>query len=213
MESLWEWFQLIKTQAQYLRWEEWVSTITQIASVAYARKNNYLVYPTGMIGVGLAFWLYLFVASPPLYADALLNVYYFIMSMIGWYNWTQKDDHQSNAYVIRNCTRPEWISGGRVFVISWLIISLILHFLTDSNTPVMDGLVTGSAITAMWWMALRRVENWYMWIISNLAAIPLNLYKGFDLFAIMYVLFLYMSWNGAKEWNHLAAASKQKTDG
>ncbi len=209
MENLWEWILSIKTQAQQLRWEEWVSTISQIVSVAYARKNNVLVYPTGMIGVALAFWLYLFVASPPLYADALLNVYYFIMSLIGWYNWTKKDSLQTDAFPIKNCTPGERITGGSLFVVSWLVIALMLYFLTDSNTPVMDGLVTGSAITAMWWMALRRVENWIMWIISNLAAIPLNFYKGFDLFAIMYILFLYMAWSGAKEWNQLAADQKK----
>lgn len=72
------------------RWQEWVSTLTQIASVWYAKKNNVLVYPTGIIGVLLAAYVYYFLARPPLYADAILNLYYFAMSVYGWYNWVQK---------------------------------------------------------------------------------------------------------------------------
>jgi len=69
------------------RWEEWVSTILQIASVWYAKKNKVLVYPTGIIGVLLASYIYFFISNPPLYADAVLNIYYFVMSIYGWYNW------------------------------------------------------------------------------------------------------------------------------
>jgi nicotinamide mononucleotide transporter len=57
------------------KWQEWVSTVTQVASVVYARKNNVLVYPTGIIGVLLAAYVYFFQTHPPLYADASLNVY------------------------------------------------------------------------------------------------------------------------------------------
>ncbi len=46
------------------RWQEWISTLTQIASVWYAKKNNVLVYPTGIIGVLLAAYVYYFLAKP-----------------------------------------------------------------------------------------------------------------------------------------------------
>ncbi|MBL7728571.1 MAG: nicotinamide mononucleotide transporter, partial [Dinghuibacter sp.] len=89
------------------RWPEWVSTATQIASVWYARKNNVLVYPTGIIGVLLAAWVYFFAVSPPLYADASLNIYYFLMSVYGWYNWVQKKDAGHFTYPISWCSRKE----------------------------------------------------------------------------------------------------------
>ncbi|MFM7838032.1 MAG: nicotinamide mononucleotide transporter, partial [Chitinophagaceae bacterium] len=54
------------------RWPEWVSTLTQIVSVWYARKNKVWVYPTGIIGVVLAAFIYLFETDPPLYADGVL---------------------------------------------------------------------------------------------------------------------------------------------
>lgn len=83
-------WQVFCENAMAIRWQEWVSTVFQIASVWYAKKNNLLVYPTGIIGVLLAAYVYYFISTPPLYADGLLNIYYFIMSVYGWYNWTMK---------------------------------------------------------------------------------------------------------------------------
>ena len=181
-------------------WQEWVSTITQVVSVWYARKNNILVYPTGIIGVLLAAWIYFFVASPPLYADGLLNIYYFGMSVYGWYNWGRKNHTHTHIYPISWCTTRELYTGLAGFFSAWLIIFILLDTMTNSNTPVLDSLVSSSAFTAMWWMAQRKIENWHAWILSNIVAIPLNFYKGLMLFTLMYILFLFLAWSGMTEW-------------
>lgn len=181
------------------RWQEWVSTVTQVASVWYARKNNVLVYPTGIVGVLLAAYVYFFVSAPPLYADAILNIYYFLMSVYGWYNWVQKKD-EGYTYPISWCTKKELNVGIGFFLFFWASIYFLLIKITNSNTPILDSLVSASAVTAMWWMAKRKIENWIAWIFSNIVAIPLNFYKGFMLFTLMYVLFLVMAWMGYAEW-------------
>jgi len=82
---------------------------------------------------------------------------------------------------------------------------LVLKKFTNSNTPILDSLVSSSAITAMWWMAKRKIENWLAWIFSNIVAIPLNFYKGLMLFTLMYVLFLVLAWMGFVTWKKKAA--------
>ena len=89
IDGIWE---LFKKNAAMVTWPEWVSTVAQVASVWYARKNNVLVYPTGILGVLLAAYVYFFMISPPLYADASLNIYYFLMSVYGWYNCLKNND-------------------------------------------------------------------------------------------------------------------------
>jgi nicotinamide mononucleotide transporter len=193
------WQQFI-SNVKETRWTEWVSTATQIASVWYARKNNVLVYPTGIIGVLLAAYIYFFQTHPPLYADASLNIYYFLMSVYGWYNWVQKKDALHYTYPIRWCNKSELTFGIGFFLFFWVAIYLVLVKWTNSNTPFLDSLVSASAITAMWWMAKRKIENWLAWIFSNIVAIPLNFYKELMLFTLMYVLFLAMAWMGYREW-------------
>jgi nicotinamide mononucleotide transporter len=181
------------------RWEEWVSTILQIASVWYAKKNKVLVYPTGIIGVLLASYIYFFISNPPLYADAVLNIYYFVMSIYGWYNWVQKKEN-GYTYPISWCDKNELKFGVSVFLFFWAAIYFLLIKITNSNTPVLDSLVSSTAVTSMWWMAKRKMENWIAWMVSNLVAIPLNFYKGFMLFTLMYILFLALAVSGYKEW-------------
>ena len=201
------WVQFLN-DIQLTRWQEWISTFTQVASVWYARKNNILVYPTGIVGVLLAAWVYFFIASLPLYADGMLNVYYFGMSVYGWYNWSKKDQLQHDVFQISWCSKSELSFGVSGFIAAWAVLYLILNFLTNSDTPVLDSLVSASALTAMWWMARRKIENWLAWIFSNIVAIPLNFYKGFMLFTLMYVLFLLMAIGGYKAWKKVYLSEK-----
>jgi nicotinamide mononucleotide transporter len=192
------WHQFIDNVVQ-TRWQEWVSTILQIVSVWFAKKNNIWVYPTGIIGVLLASYIYYFISDPPLYADSILNIYYFAMSIYGWYNWVQRKNTQL-VYPISWCNKKEWSIGITIFLLGWLLIYIMLVKLTNSNTPVLDSLVSSTALMSMWWMAKRKMENWIAWIVSNIVAIPLNFYKGFMLFTLMYVLFLGLAVSGYKEW-------------
>lgn len=200
--SLQEIYSQFLGNVQQTRWQEWVSTLAQIASVWYAKKNNVLVYPTGIIGVLLASWVYFFLVHPPLYADASLNIYYFVMSVYGWYNWVQKKDGSHYTFPISWCSKKELQFGIGFFLFFWAAIYIALIKLTNSNTPILDSLVSASAVTSMWWMAKRKIENWIAWIFSNLIAIPLNFYKGLMLFTLMYILFLAMAWSGYKEWKN-----------
>ena len=198
--SLNEFFQTLASNIRYTKIEEWISTVAQIASVWFARKNNILVYPTGIIGVLLAAYVYFFLVDPPLHADGALNIYYFLMSVYGWYNWVQKKDSAHYTYPISWCSRKELWIGLAMFIGFWIAIYVALVQFTNSNVPILDSLVSASAITAMWWMAKRKIENWLAWIFSNIVAIPLNFYKELYLFTLMYVLFLILAWMGFAKW-------------
>jgi nicotinamide mononucleotide transporter len=122
------------------------------------------------------------------------------MSVYGWYNWVQKKDGDQYTFPISWCNRKELLIGIGFFVFFWAVLYFVLSAFTNSNTPFLDALVSSSAITAMWWMAKRKIENWIAWIFSNIVAIPLNFYKGLMLFTLMYVLFLLLAWWGYIEW-------------
>lgn len=206
LQEIWHQFTINIQQTQ---WPEWVSTIAQVASVWYARKNNILVFPTGIVGVLLAAYVYFFMIHPPLYADASLNLYYFLMSVYGWYNWVQKKDDTHYTYPISWCIRPQLVFGIGFFLFFWAVIYYVLVTFTDSNTPILDSLVSASAVTAMWWMAKRKIENWLAWIFSNIVAIPLNFYKGLMLFSLMYILFLALAWWGFNDWKKVMHKKEQ----
>jgi len=179
---------------------EWVSTVSQIASVWFARNNHVLVFPTGMLGVVLAFWLYLFVANPPLYAEAWLHLYYLGMSAYGWYAWLLRKTDQSLSYPVSWCENRERKVSVLAALTLWGTIYAYLYFQTDSNTAGADACVTALSVLGMWWMARRKIENWLAYMISNAVAIPLNYAKDLTLFALMYGIFFFMAWSGFNSW-------------
>lgn len=187
---------------------EWMSTLAQILSVWYALKNNVLVFPTGILGVLIAAYIYLFKINPPLYAEGFLHFYYFIMSIFGWYAWLLKKSDQSFVFPITWCHSKERITGFGIVLVSWTIIYYWLQYKTDSNTPVGDALVTSFSILGMWWMAKRKIENWLAYMVSNAIAIPLNYHKELSLFSLMYLIFFFMALRGFLNWRKEAFVSQ-----
>lgn len=91
--------QIISQFASELRnttWFEFIAVVTGIISVIFSRKENILVYPVGMISTGMFVPLYI---VHGLYADASVNLYYTVMSIIGWYLWSRKNDGKSRLQI------------------------------------------------------------------------------------------------------------------
>ena len=67
------------------------AVILGLTSVWFAKKDKVLVYPTGMLSTSIFVYL-LFKAG--LLGDMLINAYFFIVSIYGWYFWSKKKDGQ-----------------------------------------------------------------------------------------------------------------------
>jgi nicotinamide mononucleotide transporter len=118
-------------------WLEFIAVVTGIASVIFSRKENILVYPVGMISTGIFIWLYI---THGLYADASVNFYYTVMSIIGWVMWSKKTNGKT-ALIITASTRRDWRNGFLFFFICWVVLFFLLSHFTDSTVPVADSLL------------------------------------------------------------------------
>jgi len=185
-----------------LHWEI-VSTIFAIISVIYARRENILVYPTGLIGVGIAVYLCF---QFKLYADSGINAYYFIMSIYGWFMWS-KNTEGSTLAISWNSKKEQLASIG-LTLLFFPILVFALSQLTDSPTPIWDALSTSFALVAMWLMARKKVENWIYWIITNIISIPLYAYKGLYFYSIQYGVFLLLAISGLILWKQKVGERK-----
>lgn len=89
------------------RWYEYVAVFFGIASVWFSRKENILVYPVGMISTAIFIYLYI---THGLYAEALVNFYYTVMSIIGWSMWARKEDGHHVLIITRSNTK-DWLAA------------------------------------------------------------------------------------------------------
>src|SRR5450432_1013080 len=177
-------------------WFEFIAVITGIASVIFSRRENILVYPVSMISTGMFVPLYI---VHGLYADASVNLYYTVMSIIGWIMWSRKTDGKKYLTVTASSKR-DWGNSFLFFIVCWIILYFLLHRFTDSTVPVADSFTSAAAFTGMWLMNKKKLENWTWWIITDLASLPLNFYKHLVFTSFQYLVFLILAVMGYITW-------------
>ena len=168
-----------------------------IASVIFAKNENILVFPTGIISTILYIIIcYKFI----LYGDMLINIYYTLMSLYGWYLWSFKVSGEN--VVITTSKKDDVVKSIFIFLSTIVIISCIyVYFDRMRNmTDYLDTFTTAIFFTAMWLMANKKIEHWIFWIIGNLISIPLYFVKGLGFSSIQFTIFLILAIIGYMEW-------------
>ncbi len=175
---------------------ELTATLSGTASVYFSYRKNILTYFFGLISVSIYIYI-CFLAG--IYADAGINVFYFVMSVYGWINWKRMagKDHHFIAYRLSS---SENIFYFFFTTICWLLIYIILINYTDSDVPMIDAFTTSMFITGMILMAKKITENWVYLLIGNLVSIPLYIYKELYISAGFFVILFIFSFLGFNSW-------------
>jgi len=167
-------------------------------SVLYSKRENILVFPTGIISTAIFVYILLIFG---LLGDMLINAYYFTMSMYGWFLWTRKVDENHFIPITRTSKKEKKWSillfiATMVFVIA--VYTLFDKF--DTWTAYVDTFTTAIFFVGMWLMAKKKIENWIYWIVGDIISIPLYLYKGLIFTSIQYLIFTVIAIYGYQAW-------------
>ena len=187
---------------------ELFAVIMNITSVFYAKRNNILVYPTGLIGTGIFVYILL---NFSLLGDTIINAYFFSMSIYGWYFWSRKKDEvfvNQVSTINRNEIKYLFILA----ISSLIFIYFVYDYFDKWNnwTAYVDNVTTAIFFIAMWLMAKRKVESWIFWIIGDLITVPLYFYKGLTISSIQYIIFLILAVLGYISWKKILDKNHQK---
>ena len=169
-------------------------------SVWFSKNNNILVFPTGLINTSIFVYL-LFKWS--LLGDMLINAYYFIMSIYGWYFWLKGTNNTVSP--ISKVSNTDIRIVVLLFISSSAFVSLVYTSFDKWETIVsyIDILTTAIFFAAMWLMAKRKVESWIFWIVGNIISVPLYLHKGLAFTSIQYFIFTVIAIAGYIKWKEL----------
>ena len=177
---------------------EAIAFVFGILSVWYAKNENILVYPTGIICTVITVYL-LYINQ--YFGDMMMNFYYSVMSIYGWWNWSRKKE---NTYIlpISRTNQKEQIIGLGFFALTIVITFLVYKgFNYTMQIPnYIDVVTSGVFFTAMWYMANKKLENWTLWIIGNLITIPLYAYRGLGMLSLQYIIFTILAIQGYLQW-------------
>ena len=179
---------------------EWVAAAFGVVNITLLIWRTVWNYPFGMIMVAL----YIFVFwEKRLYAEAGLQVFFFLAQGWGWWLWLKVggDDSRVPVRWLDNMSRAVW--GLATLAVS-LNLGWVMHRFTDAVMPFADSAIAGASVSAQILLAFRRIENWILWIIIDIAAILLYINRGLHPTAGLYGGMLVMSLLGPKEWMQAA---------
>lgn len=167
-------------------------------SVWFSKQNKIWVFPTGMISTLIFVYLLL---KWELLGDMMINAYYFIMSIYGWYIWTNKIGETQVTRISRTTKKEKTTS---IFIFFGTLLFVYLVYLKfnkwTSWVAYIDTITTAIFFVGMWLMAKRKIENWIFWIIGDIISIPLYLYKGFTFTSFQYLGFTFIAIFGYFAW-------------
>ncbi len=173
-----------------------------ILSVYFAKKENILVYPTGLIATILSVYI---MFNAKYYADMSINIYYSIMSVYGWYQW--KKITNGEALSVSRTNMKEKIIGILLFFITGIICVLIYTFF-DYKLQLnnyLDVFTTSLFFTGMWYMARKKIENWTLWIVGNTFAVYIFFDRQLYIIAIQYIIFTILAISAYIKWKKYLA--------
>lgn len=169
-------------------------------SVWYAKKNHIWVFPAGMFSTAIFVYL---LWKWVLLGDMLINAYYFIMSLYGWYIWTRETNQKSTP--INTISKRERRVSLLIFTTTLVVVFLIYHSADKwtSWTAYVDTFTTAIFFVGMWLMARRKIENWWFWIVGDIISIPLYFYKGLTFTSFQYLIFTVIAFFGYFAWKKI----------
>ena len=181
---------------------EFIAVLAGIVSVWYSRKEDILVYPTGLINTIAYVWLSF---HSSLFGEASVNLYYTVLSIYGWILWTKKDDQRRLVLHISRSSGRELVQQFAFFTTSYAIMFFALTFLKRGFAPMAipwaDAFASATAYTGMWLMTKKKLESWHWWIATNVASIPLYFVKHYVFTSVYYLILLGLAIAGLLEWN------------
>ena len=199
MNPIFDFFTEVYQQASlYVLILELLVFIFGIASVIFAKKENILVYPTGLIATIITVYL-LYKAG--YFGDMMLNFYYSVMSIYGWWNWSRKKQNDSVIPISKTNLKEKGI-GFLMFMITMIITYGVYKYFGQEikSENYIDIFTSGIFFTAMWFMANKKIENWTLWIFADIITVPLYAYRGLGMLSLQYLIFTILAIQGYFKW-------------
>lgn len=153
-----------------------------------------------------------------IYAYMGLQIYYVAMGIYGIYSWrrakalakraaaqpaTQPGElgsEDADILVVRKMSREVAILSTLFSIIVFFILTYILKCTEDPN-PWLDSFCSVISMLATFWLSRQYLQNWYLWIVCNVASTILSLSVEQYYAALLYFVMIGMAIWGLWHWN------------
>jgi nicotinamide mononucleotide transporter len=176
---------------------ELISFILSIITVALNIRQVHWAWLFSILSSGLYAVVFL---DARLYGDMGLQFVFILMSIWGWHLWLWGDrDH--NSFMVSRLTIKGSVNSVLGWLLGFVLLAWFLKTYTDTDVPYADGFLTAGSLLGQVLLSRKKIENWLVWIVVDVLYIWLYLYKGLNLTAALYAVFVIMAIIGWRTWS------------
>ena len=176
---------------------EWIAALAGAVSVYLSARENIWSWPTAIVNVGLYIIVF---RRAGLYSDMGLQVVYLALSIYGWYQWLYGGANRTELTVSR-ATAREWLIVTPIVLVFWIALARYTATLPGVALPLLDAGLATVSLVAQWMMTRKIIENWMLWIVADIIYVPMYVYKGLPVTAVLYAVFLVLAVVGLRSWS------------
>ena len=175
-----------------------------IVSVLLSVLENIWSWPTALVNVALYTVLFY---KTGLYSDMGLQVVYFALSLYGWYEWLYGGKGHT-ALAVSRTPRKVWIVLVAIGVAFWAVDGYATSHLPHVALPYVDAGTTTVSLIAQYMMTRKYLENWALWIGVDVVYVGMLAFKGLNLTAFNYAVYLGLACMGLVAWRRSLRESR-----
>ncbi|RUO20264.1 nicotinamide riboside transporter PnuC [Aliidiomarina haloalkalitolerans] len=179
---------------------ELIAVAMAIAYVLLAIRQSLWCWPAAIISASIYTVLFF---QGRLYMETLLQVFYVVMAVYGYWSWRYSSAAQSAQTEQLPIGRKSWqwhLQWGLVLLPLSLAIAWLLQRYTDADFAYLDSITTVFSFFATFLVARKLLENWLYWIVIDLLYVGLFWFKGFHATAVLFAIYTIMAIVGYLKW-------------
>lgn len=192
-----------------ISWLELFASIFSFFGVLATAREKIIGWPIVLVGIALSFILFYEIQ---LYSDMLLQSYFIMTSLYGWWKWThpkpyeKKSNRQLSLSYVSAPSRIKWGIIALVLTLLWGTVLTHIHqllptiFTKPAAFPYWDGFTTVLSLIAQWWMTRKKIEAWILWIIVDCVYVVIYLQKDVLFITLEYIGFIAIAIIGWLSW-------------
>jgi len=183
-------------------WLELTGAVIAALGIWLTTKRLLICWPVTLVSI---FVYVLVFYRARLFSDALLQVFFIVFTLYGWWNWWHGVREEGEVRVAPLALRSFVMALALGFVGSLMLGSLAKRI--HAALPYLDATLMSYSLVASWWGARKHIANWWLWIVVDIVYVGEYLYKELWVTAVLYAFFVYLAALGLRDWRRAAVSA------
>lgn len=175
---------------------EGVAVALALAYLLLAARESLWCWLCAFASSLLYVWIFL---QAKLYTETVLNVFYAVMAVVGWWQWRQGGGDNSRRGIVR-FGLPQHMACLTLTLVLALANGYVMQRYTAAAWPFVDAFISWGSVVTTFLVVRKVLENWLYWIVLDGIALMVYVERGLYLTAALFAAYVVIVVFGYLQW-------------